>query len=342
MRIDIDKITRDRQCQPRSYLIPDVIDQYAEAMAEGAIFPPVVVFHEGDTYWLADGFHRVAAAEQAGLDGVRCEIQEGTIRDAMLYSVGANATHGLRRTNQDKRQAVETLIEDPEWSKWSNVKIAETCAVHQSFVARMRESLSLGESEPSKERTYTDRWGNTRQMNTDPIGKRSAGSDPDADDDDIPEVPSEVPSEIITINPWDLAVAGALHDDQRRQQPTPVIDVTVEDTSAIAQPRRSTLTFPVDDADDEEFEEYDRSPSTPEQCQSVVTALEALFLARQRPEEYGLEHVTLTEVIEYLTTHANAADQKWMITGLDELSMDIVHANLARAEALAALRAKAS
>ena len=33
-----------------------------------------------------------------------------------LHSVGANATHGLRRSNADKRRAVVLLLEDEEWS----------------------------------------------------------------------------------------------------------------------------------------------------------------------------------------------------------------------------------
>jgi hypothetical protein len=75
--LSIQDITRDPQCQARSCLIPDTIDQYAEDMAEGATFPPVVVFHDGQTHWLADGFHRVAAAEKAGLESIECDIREG-------------------------------------------------------------------------------------------------------------------------------------------------------------------------------------------------------------------------------------------------------------------------
>jgi len=171
--LPIQAITWDLQCQPRAFLDRDVIDQYAEEMSEGAIFPPVVVFHEGDDHWLADGFHRVAAAKQAGLDAVNCEVREGTIRDAMLYGVGANATHGLQRTNEDKRQAVKTLIDDPEWSQWSDREIARRCAVSHTFVQNFKKSLAiLASDNQSQNVKYSDRWGNTRTMNTANLGKR--------------------------------------------------------------------------------------------------------------------------------------------------------------------------
>jgi len=295
--LPIQAITRDVQCQPRVYLTPNVINEYAEEMSGGAIFPPVIVFHEGDTYWLADGFHRLAAAERAGVDGVNCEIREGTFRDAMLYSVGTNATHGLRRTIQDKHRAVETLIDDPEWSQWSDREIGRRCNVDHEMVGGMRRSLAESASEPSTQRKYTDRWGNEGTMNTANIGKR-------------PDTP---PSHVVSVQTESRSV----------EPPTPA--------GAL-------------DADDEEFEEYDRSPSTPEQCQAVVTALEALLLTLQRPENDGHERVMLTEVIEYLTTdaNANADDQKWMLTGLAGVGVDIMLASKARVEALAALRAMAA
>ncbi|MDR9404902.1 MAG: hypothetical protein RI580_15855 [Halothece sp. Uz-M2-17] len=71
-------------------------------------------------------------------------------RDAILHSVGANATHGLRRSNQDKRKAVVTLLQDNEWSQWSDAfgsvfdlrAIARQCQVSTPLVGKIRQELS--------------------------------------------------------------------------------------------------------------------------------------------------------------------------------------------------------
>ena len=68
---------------------------------------------DGTDYWLADGFHRFWAAKEAGLTEIYEEIHPGTLRDAILFSLSANSKHGLRRTNADKRKAVQTLLDDP-------------------------------------------------------------------------------------------------------------------------------------------------------------------------------------------------------------------------------------
>ncbi|RMD90366.1 MAG: streptomycin biosynthesis regulator, partial [Alphaproteobacteria bacterium] len=60
----------------------------------------------------------------------------------ILHACGANSSHGLRRTNADKRRAVETLLRDEEWSQWGDRKIARKCAVHHSFVAKIRRELT--------------------------------------------------------------------------------------------------------------------------------------------------------------------------------------------------------
>jgi hypothetical protein len=54
--------------------------------------------------------------------------------------VGANAENGLRRTNGDKRKAVKRLLNDKEWSKWSNNQIAKTCSVSDFLVASIKTS----------------------------------------------------------------------------------------------------------------------------------------------------------------------------------------------------------
>lgn len=45
-----------------------VVEEYVEAMQAGIKFPPIVVFSNGIDHWVGDGFHRVEAANEAGLD----------------------------------------------------------------------------------------------------------------------------------------------------------------------------------------------------------------------------------------------------------------------------------
>lgn len=118
--VPIASLRLDGGTQPRSELNQDTVSDYAEAMKAKRAFPPVTVYHDGSAFWLADGFHRVAAAQRAGLAKLAADVREGSRRDAVLFSVGANAAHGLRRTNADKRRAVETLLRDAEWARWSN------------------------------------------------------------------------------------------------------------------------------------------------------------------------------------------------------------------------------
>jgi hypothetical protein len=147
-----------------------VVAEYAAAMADGAESPPAVVFHDGASYWLADGFHRTHAARRATIKTIQAEIHNGTKRDAILYSVGANSAHGLRRDNRDKRKAVMTLLQDEEWSQWSNREIARHCAVDHTTVGRLRKSLVENTSEKPG-RTYNTKHGTKSTMNTENIGK---------------------------------------------------------------------------------------------------------------------------------------------------------------------------
>lgn len=124
--------------QPRVETNEATIAEYAEFIRFGGELPPVVVFDDGAEIFLADGFHRFHAHKMAGAMEIACDVRQGTKRDAILYSVGANAAHGLRRSNGDKRKAVMTLLNDTEWSTWSDREIAKACGVAHSFVAALR------------------------------------------------------------------------------------------------------------------------------------------------------------------------------------------------------------
>lgn len=136
--IAIAKLRRDSSTQSRAALDPSTVESYTDSVREGAKFPPVVVYHDGTHHWLADGFHRVEAHVDAGRDAIEADIRAGTQRDAILFACGANATHGLRRTTDDKRRAVILLLRDPQWTTWSDHEIARRARVSQPFVGKMR------------------------------------------------------------------------------------------------------------------------------------------------------------------------------------------------------------
>ncbi len=136
---------QDGGAQMRVEMKPERVREYADDMAAGAIFPSVVVYHDGTDYWLGDGFHRVEAARKLERETIEAEVLDGGERDAILRGVGSNASHGLCRTQADKRRAVERLLRDEEWGKWSNRKIAEAAKVDHKTVAAVRRDLLGGE-----------------------------------------------------------------------------------------------------------------------------------------------------------------------------------------------------
>lgn len=124
-----------------------VARDYAAALVEGAVFPPVVVFrNDAGKHWLADGFHRAKAHELAGMAEVAVDVREGDRRAALLYAAGCNATHGARRCKADVRRAVLALLQDPEWSQWSDREIAARCSVSPTTVGKVRAQLSTVDS----------------------------------------------------------------------------------------------------------------------------------------------------------------------------------------------------
>ena len=142
--IELSKIRIDGGTQTREKLNQATVKEYIEAINAGATFPPVTLFFDGSAYWLADGFHRYFAAKKAGKKQIHEDITPGTQRDAVLHSLGANTAHGLPRSNKDKQRAVETLLNDPEWSAWSNRAIAEKCVVSHGYVNTLRDKMKSG------------------------------------------------------------------------------------------------------------------------------------------------------------------------------------------------------
>ncbi len=136
--LNLQAIRIDGGTQSREQINQECVSDYAELVKEGVEFPPVRVFFDGVDYYLADGFHRYFAHLNAGKASITAEVFNGTLRDAILSSLGANSNHGLRPTNADKRKAVQTMLDDFEWSDFSDREIARACCVSHVFVATIR------------------------------------------------------------------------------------------------------------------------------------------------------------------------------------------------------------
>ena len=84
------------------------------------------------------------------------------MRDAKLFAAGANADHGLRRTQADKRSAILALLTDKEWRGWSDREIARRTATSDKTVAKVRRELSgagVNAEIRIEERTFTTKHG---------------------------------------------------------------------------------------------------------------------------------------------------------------------------------------
>lgn len=175
MRLKVTDIVMHKSAQPRDELDWVTIMSYAEDMKAGDEFPPVVVFDDGRTYWLADGFHRVRAALEAKLSEIPADVRQGTLQDAQWYSYSANQKQGLRRTNADKRRAVEAALAHPYQSKNSDGQIAAHVGVSREYVNRLANRPSSDRSHDRDERTVT-RGDSTYTMATGNIGNGSGAS----------------------------------------------------------------------------------------------------------------------------------------------------------------------
>lgn len=223
--VSVDSVIADSRCQSRTGIDLALVQEYADAIKEGAELPPLSTIHADDGYYLYDGFHRLEAYRQAGTRNVVIEAEPGDVWDAIERSCAVNAIHGKRRTNADKHRAVETMIKvmQHRGENWSDSEIARRCAVSQPFVSGIRPSLITDISDSPK--TYTDRWGNQSTMNTANIGKRPAATldpGPENVDEDTGEILDSEPPPYEEVDPTDPATfIEPMKEERKAPQPKP-------------------------------------------------------------------------------------------------------------------------
>lgn len=169
-KLNILNIRIDGGTQPRQAINYDVVKNYAEAMREGTVFPPVTVFFDGAEYWLADGFHRYHATKSNATTTIEADVHQGSVEDAREYSYGANKDRGYSMSAEDNKEIVRKMLLDPRYKDWTQSRIAKHVGVTEMFVSRVKASMEI-KDEP-KTKKFVTKDGVEREMKTGNIGKR--------------------------------------------------------------------------------------------------------------------------------------------------------------------------
>ena len=92
-------------------------------------------------FWLADGYHRVAAYRSAGKAKVPARLHEGGQREAIEFGLRKNGHHGTPMSNKEKRHATELAVLHPEIGQYTDKKIAKMIGVSQTLVNNIRRGV---------------------------------------------------------------------------------------------------------------------------------------------------------------------------------------------------------
>jgi hypothetical protein len=136
MNVRLDAIELDSSIQCRATINTETVNEYANQMWDGDKFPAVTLFGDANRSWIGDGWHRVLAAKQNGAVSIDADVQAGGRAEALKHALGANALHGNRRTNADKRRCVEIALR--EFPTLSSRAVAEMCGVSDALVNSAR------------------------------------------------------------------------------------------------------------------------------------------------------------------------------------------------------------
>lgn len=144
MKVAISNITVDPSIDIRERMDAPTIRAYSEVFDQ---LPPVVVFDTGQGYLLADGFHRISAAQLLGRSEVDADVRQGNREDALEFASYANATSGLRLTAEERRVGIRRLL--AMHSDWPDVEISRRMGCSDDVVRTVRRNVQVYREAPT-------------------------------------------------------------------------------------------------------------------------------------------------------------------------------------------------
>lgn len=170
--IAIDLLDTESGTQQRS-LDEELIAEYTALIEEGSDFPPIEVIREGKKFYPWDGFHRIECARRLKQKTIGAHVTEGTLRDAIWLSFGANKKHGQRRERGVVRHIIEVILADRKWSKMTLKAIADHVGVSRPYVSRVCNDLKLAADEKKPASQTKNEEKESRSVTSGGVTKRA-------------------------------------------------------------------------------------------------------------------------------------------------------------------------
>ncbi len=314
--VNLKLISEDAELQMRAATSPEVVAEYRrllnEAMEacdsrfqpEWPFSAPVTLYnvHSDDgLYLIADGFHRVQAARDAGWEWVTASVIVGTIEDARLSAIKSNAGHGLPRSQADRRKAVRAALIHPSLKDAGNRDIARVCGVSHGLVAAVRlepaeqsEVVKLPGSDPAARQQAGVRV-NFPQGRTADIGGKQVG---------LSRRTAERLAEVLDV----IDSAEASGDTATA---TRLLDDLENDTAAVAH-RAAVAAKPQTSSQENPSKPVNEEPESREWTKDDARKFNASFTSIMRAIDRGknLEQLTIIEHRDFMNTIQDFGD-KW-------------------------------
>ena len=135
--IKLKDLVQHRDLQVREALDEDRI-KFLATVFEG--WDPLIAYKVDGKLYLADGYHRYAAARYAGLQEIPVEIREGPFRDALECALTVNAGSRIKPlTLRERTHGCCLMLEI--WTERSDRWIAEDMGVNHETVRGLRETM---------------------------------------------------------------------------------------------------------------------------------------------------------------------------------------------------------
>lgn len=138
--------TQDRRFQVRNHLNEDAVRRYQDRIATQGMsafdgHPLLWENPASKTLLIMDGFHRLQAAQNAGLKQISAFIFEGSEAEATVLAMQANLKHGVPLGSDEVKNACRRIVAamaDKDGNQPGHTVVADLMQMHESTIREWR------------------------------------------------------------------------------------------------------------------------------------------------------------------------------------------------------------